>query len=69
MEFEKSQIDINCPECDFINSVTLADVINGSSIICVGCLKTIQLIDDSGQTKRTTDELNQALNDIGKAFK
>lgn len=69
MDTEGAQIDINCPDCGFINSVTLGDAINGSSLICVGCLKTIQLIDGDGETKRSVDEVNQAFNELGKAFR
>jgi len=69
MDIEEAQIDINCPDCGFINSVTLGDAINGSSLICVGCLKTIQLIDGDGETKRSVDEVNQAFNELGKAFR
>lgn len=69
MNIERAQIDFPCPECGFLNSATLGDAINGSSLICVGCLKTIELIDGDGETKRATDEVNQAFNDLGKAFK
>lgn len=69
MDIEDTQIDLTCPECGFLNTATLSDAINGSSIICIGCLKTIQLIDGDGETKRAVDEVNQALNDLGKAFR
>jgi len=69
MDIEEAQIDINCLDCGFINSVTLGDAINGSSFICVGCLKTIQLIDGDGETKRSVDEVNQAFNELVKAFR
>lgn len=69
MDIEGAQFDFNCPECGFINSATLEDVSNGASLICVGCLKTIQLMDGDGETKRAVDEVNQAFNDLGKAFK
>lgn len=52
-----------------MNSATLGDVANGASLICVGCLRTIQLIDAEGDTKRAIDEVDQAFNDLGKAFK
>lgn len=66
MDLDKVAIDINCPECEFYNSVTLGDVANGASIICVGCLKTIQLVDGNGDTTRATSEVNQAFNDLGR---
>lgn len=69
MNIQEAQIDFTCPECSFMNSGTLEDVTNGASLICVGCLKTIQLIDGDGETKCAVDEVNQAFNDLGKAFK
>lgn len=69
MDIEEAEINFNCPDCGFINTATLSDAINGSSIICVGCLKTIQLVDGNSETKRAVDEVNQAFNDLGKAFK
>ena len=69
MDIEGAEITFSCPDCGFTNTATLNDAINGSSIICVGCLKTIQLVDGDGETKRAVDEVNQAFNDLGKAFK
>ena len=69
MDIEKTQIDFTCPGCGFINVATLEDAVNGASLICVGCLKTIQLVDGDGETKRAVDEVNQAFNDLGKVFK
>lgn len=69
MDIEEAQIDINCPDCGFINTATISDAVNGASIICVGCLKTIQLVDGDGDTKRAVDEIKQAFNDLGKAFR
>ncbi len=66
MEIGGSQIDFNCPDCEFMNTATLNDVINGASLICVGCLKTIQLVDGDGDTKRGVDEIDQAFNDLRK---
>lgn len=69
MNIEGAEVSFNCPDCDFINTATIGDAVNGSSIICIGCLKTIQLVDGDGDTKRAVDEVNRAFNDLGKAFK
>lgn len=62
MDLGKQQIRFNCPECDFINSTTLEDVAAGKSVVCVGCLKTIQLNDANGSTKKAIGDVNNALN-------
>ena len=69
MDIEGAQIDFACPECDFINVASLGDAVNGASLICVGCLRTIQLVDGDGGTKRAVDEVNQTLDNLRKAFK
>lgn len=69
MDIENAQIDFNCPDCEFINTATLNEVVNGASLICVGCLKTIQLVDSDGDTKRSVNEVKQAFNDRGKDFR
>ncbi len=69
MDLDGAEISFNCPDCDFINTATMGDAVNGSSIICVGCLKTIQFIDGDGDTKRAIDEINDVFNDLGKTFK
>ena len=65
MDFESNVIDFFC-ECGFQNSASLRDVVNGSSLICVGCLSTINLQDGDGETKRAIDETEQALRDLGR---
>ena len=68
MEIGGSQIDFDCPNCQFMNTATLKDVVDGASLICVGCLKTIELVDGDGDTKRGLDEIDQTFNDLRKAF-
>ena len=69
MDIEKAQINFNCPDCEFINTAAISDFVNGASIICVGCLQTIQLGDSDGDTERGINEVEQAFNDLGKAFR
>ena len=69
MDIEKATVNFNCPDCEFINTATLSEVVNGASLICIGCLKTIQLVDSGGDTKRGVNEVKQAFNDLGKAFR
>ena len=68
MDIEDATIDFNCPDCGFINSTTIGDTVQGGSVICVGCLKTINFVDEDGSTKRAINEIEDAFNDLGKAF-
>lgn len=65
MDFSGAQINFPCPECGFLNEATLGDVISGSSLICVGCLNTIQLVDEDSDTKRAVDEVSDSINELG----
>lgn len=69
MNIENASFEFNCPECGFINTTTLSLTVNGGSMICVGCLRNINFVDDEGSTKRAMDEVKQAVNNIGSAFK
>lgn len=69
MNLLKSKIKINCPECDFENEVTLDQVSKEEEIICIGCLKTIKLIDKDKTTKTVAEDVNKTLNDLKKLFK
>lgn len=68
MDFEDAEMTITCPECEFFNTTTFKNVTSGGSLICIGCLKTIQLVDDAGSTKRALDDIRQSLNDLGRSF-
>jgi len=68
MDIGNTIINFPCPECEFLNSASLHDVEVGASLICVGCLKTIQLSDGEGSTKRSITDVNNALNELGDAL-
>lgn len=68
MNFEKVTINIPCPECEFQNETTLGAAANGDSIICIGCLKTIQFIDDVGSSKRALEEVNRSFDDLRRTL-
>jgi hypothetical protein len=61
INLRKAKVNFLCPQCDFINTVTLGDAMDGNSIICVGCLATIQLNDGEGSTKRSVASVEDAL--------
>lgn len=69
MNIEGAEINFDCPNCDFVNTATISEVVNGASIICVGCLETIQLVDGDSETKRAVDEIDQTVNDLRGIFK
>ena len=62
MDLRSQEIEIGCPKCGFANTVKLGEVATGASIICVGCLITINIGDSDGSTRK-------AINDIADAFK
>jgi transposase-like protein len=66
-------IKLTCPECKAVNTSTLGQVQREERITCVGCQKTIRLVDKDKSTakaisdiNRGFDELRRALEDLGR---
>lgn len=68
MDLSKQKVTFNCPECEFLNSATLGEMSNGGSVICVGCLKTINFTDGDGSTKKAINDVEEAFKDLGKSL-
>lgn len=65
----KAKVTLNCPECEFENEVTLDQVAKEEEIICIGCLKTIKLVDQDKSTKTAAEDINKSLSKLKKLFK
>ena len=64
MDIGATVIQFPCPVCEFINSTSFTDVASGASLICVGCLRTINLVDGENSTKRAVSDINTAFNHL-----
>ena len=63
-DLDKVKIDINCPKCDFMNSITFNQVRVRDVIICRGCKANIQLEDHMNTVKKSVREIRRALREL-----
>ena len=61
MDISNVEIEVNCPNCNFINNVTLFDASNETTIICIGCLVDIALQDLDGNAKKIINDIGSLL--------
>lgn len=59
--FDYSWIEAPCPDCGFINDVMFRQIRLEERIICTGCHKTIQIIDEHVSGERSQLEINKAI--------
>ena len=52
-----------------MNAVTLRQVQREESIVCVGCHKTIRLIDSNHSVDKIMSDVNEGLDDLRRALK
>lgn len=66
MSMSSKQITVECPKCEAANVVSLQQVADQSQIKCVGCEVNIDLVDDNGSTKKSIQNIEQALKQLPK---
>ena len=71
INLDKLETDINCPECDFYNTISFKDIRLKNVIICRGCKLNMQLDDYMNSFKiqlrkiqSELDEINNIISDI-----
>jgi hypothetical protein len=62
--FDYSWIEAPCPNCGFVNDITLRQIRLEEKIICTGCHQTIQLVDEHVSSERGQREINKAVEKI-----
>jgi len=61
---DNAEIEFQCPNCGFFNTVTLRQIRLGEIIICSGCHETIKLIDKDVSTERAIIKIKKSLQDL-----
>jgi macrodomain Ter protein organizer (MatP/YcbG family) len=59
--FDNSWIEAPCPNCGFVNDVMFRQIRLQERIICTGCHRIIQLIDEHVSAERGEREINNAI--------
>ena len=68
MDFSYLSIDLVCPKCGFSIEILYRQITAEETIICLGCLEEIQLVDDGGSGRRLESDLNDGLDQLGNLF-
>jgi Zn ribbon nucleic-acid-binding protein len=68
-DFDISQrtVELSCPQCQAANFVTLGQVQREETVTCVGCRKSIKLVDKDKSVAKTVSKVNDAMGDLKKA--
>ena len=64
IDFDKHEIDIQCPECSFCNPIWLKQARLRDVIICRGCKANIHLDDQMNETRKAIKSIRRALNEL-----
>lgn len=68
LNIDSGVIDIQCPECEFWNSMTLREARLGIVSICRGCKVSIVPTNSMGEVETARRRITQAVDDLAKAF-
>lgn len=68
IDLANTTIGIPCRACGAINRATLGQVRRGETITCVGCHKSIKLVDKDKSTAKTITSVNTALDELRSAL-
>ena len=62
--FDYSWIEAPCPNCGFVNEIMYRQIRLEEKIVCTGCHKTIQLVDEHVSSETSQRKINKAIEKI-----
>ncbi len=62
-------IDIECPQCKYINEIQFIDAKSEKTVFCHNCKTIIQLKDKNASVHNGVEAINSALINLEKKFK
>lgn len=66
--FDKIDIEIICPQCNFYNNVYFKQIKYNDAVICRGCNITIKLEDNMSEVSKSEKIIINKIRSIGKIF-
>ena len=60
------EIEIKCPECGYVQVVTIEDAIKEKKLICGGCKKIINLKFEGDNPSKVENEIHKLLKSFSK---
>ena len=64
INIEEHDVDFQCPNCDFYNTIKLKQARFRDVIICRGCKANIRLDDQMNETKKAIRSIKRAMNEL-----
>lgn len=64
INFDKTEVDVTCPRCDFYNPIYLKQARLRDVIICRGCKVNIRLDDQMNETRKAVRSLRRAMDEL-----
>ncbi len=69
IDFNSIWLDIECPNCSYLDKVQLIDIKSEKEIFCNNCKCKIQLNDSDGSVHNGVENMNNAMKKLEKDFK
>ena len=69
IDFDKHEIDIQCPKCLFYNPIWLKQARLRDIIVCRGCKSNIHLDDQMNETRKTIKSIRRAMTELEDTLK
>lgn len=69
IDFNKHEIEIQCPECSFYNPIWLKQARLRDTVICRGCKANIRLDDQMNETRKAIRSIRRAMSEFGETLK
>lgn len=66
---ETQWVDINCPNCEYFDSVQLLDAKTERTIFCHNCKCSIRLQDSNASVHSSVDSIDKAMKDLYNTLK
>ena len=64
INIDKHEVDFQCPNCSFYNSIQIKQARLRDVVICRGCKSNIRLDDQMNETRKAVRTIRRAMNEL-----
>lgn len=68
-DVNKHEVDFQCPNCNFYNSIQIKQACLRDVVICRGCKSNIRLDDQMNETRKAVRSIRRAMNALEETLK
>ena len=69
INIDKHEVDFQCPNCNFYNSIQIKQARLRDVVICRGCNSNIRLDDQMNETRKAVRSIRRAINALEETLK